>query len=117
MPGFALTAVTSDTLKFSAAFTGRKYCHSKPGICINDAPAQRDGLVDGMRLLKLGRGPPFSASNWKKKQYLARNWLRFVKGRRSPAKPAWWPCATRWVAQPLWARGLSWASARVRGVE
>jgi len=33
-------AVTSDTLKFSAAFAGRKYCHSKPGFCLSGAPGR-----------------------------------------------------------------------------
>jgi len=36
-----------------------------------------------MRLLKWGEGRFFSVQ-LEEKQYLARNWLRFAKGRRSP---------------------------------
>jgi hypothetical protein len=71
-------AVTSDTFKFSAGFAARKYCHSKPGICLMAPQTSGTAWVGGMRLLKWGEDRLFGVQ-LKEKQYLARNWLRFAK--------------------------------------
>src|SRR5882762_1532373 len=96
-------AVTSDTLKFSAAFAGRKYCNSKPGICLNGAQDQWHGLGRRYEAAKVGRGPPFRRPTGRK-TIPCEKLASFRKRPRVPAKPAR-PRATGWVAQPLWARG------------